>query len=299
MDHHAELSEFLRSRRARLTPREAGVPTDGGPRRVPGLRREELARLAGVSTDYYTRLEQGRHLNCSDAVLDAVARALRLSDTERMYLFELARPKPRTRRRPVVRPQRVRPGLHRMLETLDGNAPAFILGRQLDVLAANRLARALITDFDALPQRQRNMARHMFLDESARELYVDWETCAAETVGALRLLAARHPDDPRLTDLVGELSIKSPEFRTWWADHNVRERTHGTKRYHHPVVGDLTVAYETITFPGDADQTMCVYTVEPGSSSETALRLLANWTAGSEPQAAPSTASATQGEPSR
>ncbi|WP_269854486.1 helix-turn-helix transcriptional regulator [Streptomyces sp. RPT161] len=298
MDHHAELSEFLRSRRARLTPQEAGVPTDGGPRRVPGLRREELARLAGVSADYYTRLEQGRTSNCSDAVLDAVARALRLSDTERVYLFELARPK-RTRRRPVVRPQRVRPGLHRMLETLDGHAPAFVLGRQMDVLAANRLARALITDFDALPQRQRNMARHMFLDESARELYVDWEICAAETVGALRLLAARHPDDPRLTDLVGELSIKSSHFRTWWADHNVRERTHGTKRYHHPVVGDLTVAYETVTFPGDADQTMCVYTVEPGSSSETALRLLANWTTGNTPQATPSTASATQGEPSR
>ncbi|MFD8561673.1 helix-turn-helix transcriptional regulator [Streptosporangium canum] len=280
MDHNAELREFLRTRRARLSPQQAGVPATGGTRRVPGLRREELARLAGVSVDYYTRLEQGRHLNVSESVLDAVARALRLDGVERAYLFELSRSKPRpTRRRAPTRPQRVRPGLHRMLDALAGAAPAFVFGRRMDVLAANRLARALITDFDALPQRERNMARYLFLDETARELHVDWDSVAAETVAVLRLDAGRHPDDPQLAELVGELAVKSEKFRTWWADHNVRERTHGTRRYHHPVVGELVLSYESVTFPGDADQTMCVYTTEPGSPSEAALHLLATWTA--------------------
>jgi transcriptional regulator with XRE-family HTH domain len=281
MDRNTELSEFLRSRRARLSPEDAGVSVSNhSPRRVPGLRREELAQLAGMSTDYYTRLEQGRHLNVSEAVLDAVARALRLNDTERAYLFELARPRPRraVRRRPP-RPQRVRPGVHDMLRMLDGVSPAFVLGRRSDVLAANRLARALIIDFEALPYHERNMARFMFLDEAARQLWPEWEKVAAEAVAGLRLEAGRHPDDPLLTELVGELTIKSTDFRRWWADHNVREKTHGTKRYHHPVVGDMTLAYEVVHFPGDADQSMCVYTVEPGSPSEEALRLLASWTA--------------------
>ncbi|MDN3057362.1 helix-turn-helix transcriptional regulator [Streptomyces hygroscopicus] len=287
MDRNTELSEFLRTRRARLSPGEAGVSvSNDSPRRVPGLRREELAQLAGVSTDYYTRLEQGRHLNVSEAVLDAVARALQLDDTERAYLFELARPRPRrtVRRRPP-RPQRVRPGVHALLRTLDGVSPAFVLGRRGDVLAANRLARALIIDFEALPYHERNMARFMFLDEAARELWPEWETVAAEMVASLRLEAGRHPDDPRLTELVGELTIKSQEFRKWWADHNVREKTHGVKLYHHPVVGDMTLAYENVTVPGDPDQALCIYTVEPGSPSEEALRLLASWTAA--PSASP------------
>ncbi|WP_078962138.1 helix-turn-helix transcriptional regulator [Streptomyces hygroscopicus] len=287
MDRNTELSEFLRTRRARLSPGEAGASvSNDSPRRVPGLRREELAQLAGMSTDYYTRLEQGRHLNVSEAVLDAVARALQLDDTERAYLFELARPRPRrtVRRRPP-RPQRVRPGVHALLRTLDGVSPAFVLGRRGDVLAANRLARALIVDFEALPYHERNMARFMFLDEAARELWPEWETVAAEMVASLRLEAGRHPDDPRLTELVGELTIKSQEFRKWWADHNVREKTHGVKLYHHPVVGDMTLAYENVTVPGDPDQALCIYTVEPGSPSEEALRLLASWTAA--PSASP------------
>jgi MmyB-like transcription regulator ligand binding domain len=148
----------------------------------------------------------------------------------------------------------------------------------MDILAANRLARALITDFEALPPRDRNMLRFTFLDESARELYADWEAVARENVAILRLDAGRHPDDPLLGDLVGELAVKSPEFRRWWADYNVRERSHGTKRYHHPLVGDLTVDYESVSLPADADQTLCIYTAEPGSPSETALKLLANWT---------------------
>lgn len=165
-----------------------------------------------------------------------------------------------------------------MLETLDDVAPAFVFGRRMDVLATNRLARALMADFEALPPQDRNMLRYTFLDESTRELYVDWEEVARDNVATLRLDAGRHPDDPLLVELVGELSVKSLEFRRWWADHNVRERTHGTKRFHHPLVGDLTVEYECVALPGDPDQTLCIYTTDAGSVSETALRLLANWT---------------------
>lgn len=277
MEHNAELRDFLRARRNRLSPQDAGITVSGAPRRVPGLRREELARLAGVSTDYYTRLEQGRHLNVSEAVLDAVARALRLDAAERAHLFELARHRTPPRRRPQ-RPQRVRPEVYRVLDLLDDRTPALVLGRRTDVLAANRLARTLITDFDALPHRDRNVARFMFLDDAARDLYREWDKYAAETVAALRLDAARHADDPGLTELVGELTIKSGEFRAWWADHNVRQRSHGVRLYHHPVVGDLTLSYENVLFPGDSDQVMCIHTAEPGSTSEAALQLLSAWT---------------------
>jgi transcriptional regulator with XRE-family HTH domain len=237
---NTELREFLRSRRARIIPEEAGLPPQPGTRRVPGLRREEVAQLAGVSVDYYVRLERGT-LNVSETVLDAVARALRLNDTERNHLFALARPA-RTQRRPMP-PQRVRPGLHRVLETLTG-IPAVVLGRRLDLLATNRIARALYTDFDALPHRERNMARYVFLDEAARELYADWEAAGRGIVAALHLYAGRHPHDPQLAELIGELSLRDRDFRRWWADHDVLRHTHGTKHYHHPVVGDLTLDYE-------------------------------------------------------
>lgn len=278
MDHNAELKEFLRTRRARLRVDDVEIGGTSRVRRVPGLRREEVAQLAGVSVDYYSRLEQGRHLNVSDEVLDAVARALRLDEVERSYLFQIARTNTRRARRRPAPVQRVRPGIRRVLETLDDVTPAFVFGRRMDVLAANRLARALIGDFEALPPRERNLLRFTFLDESARELYTDWEEVARDNVAILRLDAGRHPDDPLLTELVGELAVKSEEFRRWWADHNVRERTHGIKRYHHPLVGDLTVNYESVAVLGDPDQTLCIYTAEPGSPSETALRLLANWT---------------------
>lgn len=276
MEPNEELKEFLRSRRARLDP----LTVDGtraGTRRVPGLRREEVAHLAGVSPDYYSRLEQGRAAHASDEVLDAVARALRLDGTERAYLFQIARAPRRTARRAPARVQKVRAGVRRVLETLDDTTPAFVFGRRMDVLAANRLARALMTDFEALPPRERNMLRYTFLDESTRELYAEWETVAKDNVGSLRLDAARHPDDPLLAELVGELSVKSPEFRRWWADHNVRERSHGSKRFHHPIVGDLTIDYECMPLPGDPDQILCIYTTAAGSPSETAIRLLANW----------------------
>jgi transcriptional regulator with XRE-family HTH domain len=279
IDHSAELAEFLRSRRARLSPEEAGLPIDGTTRRVPGLRREELAQLAGVSTDYYTRLEQGRHRNVSGSVLDAVARALRLDAVEHAYLIELARRRRQSEHRTPPRPQRVRPGLHRMLETLDAATPAFITGRGMQVLASNRLARALITDFEALPYRERNLARFIFLDESARDLYPDWAQIAEDTAAGLRLEASRGCDDSSFCELIGELAVKSEEFRTAWARHNVRRRTHGSKRYRNPLVGEVTIAYEAFTPHDETDQTLFIYTAERGSPSETALQLLANLTA--------------------
>jgi transcriptional regulator with XRE-family HTH domain len=275
MADNAELREFLRSRRARLRPDEAGAG-----RRVPGLRRAELAALAGVSVDYYVRLEQGRGRNPSDAVLDAISRALRLDDTERTHLFDLARRAATSRRAAPLRPQRVSPATYQLLETLDDAAgPALVLGRRMDVLAINRTARALVGDFNALPARERNYARFVFLDESARDLHPDWSSVAADTAAALRLDAGRNPDDPALAALVGELSVRSDDFRQFWADHRVLARTSGTKRYHHPVVGDLTLTYRTLTLPEDAEQSVYIYTAAGGSPDHTALKLLAQWTA--------------------
>lgn len=277
MDRTEELSEFLRSRRARLTPDEAGIGPGAGVRRVPGLRREEVARLAGINVDYYVRLERGRNLNASEAVLDAVARALRLDTTERAHLFALARPKPFRGGRPrPMPPQRVRPAMYRILEALEPR-PAMIVGRRMDVLAANRTARALYTDFDALPHRERNFARFVFLDEDARSLFTDWRRHAADVVAGLHLYSGRHPCDPQLAELIGELSLRSAEFSTWWADHNVHQHTHGTKTFHHPVVGEMTLSYETLDVMGDRDQTLTVYTAEPATASEAALDLLASW----------------------
>jgi transcriptional regulator with XRE-family HTH domain len=284
LDHTVSLSEFLRSRRARLTPEDAGLQPAhaGSPRRVPGLRREELAQLAGVSTDYYTRLEQGRHRNVSASVLDAIARALRLDEAEHAYLVALAQHhrhgsggRPR-----APRPQRVRPGLHRMLGALDAGTPALITGRSSQVLASNRLARALFTDFEAMPHRERNLARFVFLDESARDLFPDWAEVAEDIAATLRLAAGRDCEDAGFCELIGELSVKSPEFRTTWAKHTVRRRSHGSKRFRHPQVGELTLEYEAFDLPAEPDQTLFLYTAEPGSPSETALQLLANLSLG-------------------
>ncbi|MFD5461729.1 helix-turn-helix domain-containing protein [Kitasatospora sp. NPDC127059] len=278
MDRAKEIADFLRSRRARVAPEEAGLPADGRVRRVPGLRRDEVARLGGVSTEYYTRLEQGRARNPSPEVVDAITRALRLDDTEREHLTDLLRSDSRPARRTPVRAQRVRPGLYLMLETLD-RVPAFILGRRTDVLAANRLAREVLTDFDALPANRRNLARYYLLDPKARESVGDWARIAAETVAMLRLEAGRYPQDRQLADLVGELTLQSPEFTGWWNDHRVLRRTHGAKHYHHHLVGDLHFSYESFQVPGDAEQTLCVYNVEPGSETARSLQVLAGWTA--------------------
>lgn len=274
MDRKEDLREFLRSRRARLQPEDVGIRPSAGARRVAGLRREELAHLAGVSVDYYVRLEQGRSLNPSEEVLEAISRALQLGDAERVHLFDLAKPSV-ARRRPV-RPQRVRPGVVQLMDSLV-HQPAFLLGRRMDVLGSNRLARALLTDFDALPVRERNMIRWVFYDEGARELFPEWDQLASELVGVLRVDAGRHPDDPKLGELVGDLAVHSDEFRRWWAAHPVVQRASGTKRFRHPVVGDLTVDFEALALPGDPDQTLFIYTAEPASRSHDALKLLDSW----------------------
>jgi transcriptional regulator with XRE-family HTH domain len=274
MDRRAELSDFLRSRRARISPAEVGIDTAAGHRRVPGLRREELALLAGVSVDYYIRLEQGRGgVHPSDSVLSALARALGLDDAEHAHLRRLAHGPPAQAPRRRSRPQKVRPAVQRLLDGMS-EIPAFVLGRRMDVLAWNQLAARLHVDFAALPPRMRNMPRLVFLDDAARELYPDWEQVARETVAYLRFEASADPDDAGLHELVGELSTKSPEFRRWWARHDVREKSHGTKRYRHPLVGDLELRYETLSLPADDRQTLVTYTAEPGSPSETALRVL-------------------------
>ncbi|MEU1150558.1 helix-turn-helix domain-containing protein [Streptomyces sp. NPDC005863] len=273
MDRNTALGEFLRSRRARITPRQAGLPDHGGARRVPGLRREEIAHLAGVSVDYYVRLERGRRLNVSETVLDAISRALRLDPVERTHLFELARPTAAGSRRAATRPQPVRPGLRDLLRILE-HTPALVLGRRLDVLAANPMARALLTDFDALPYRERNLVRFMFRDENARSLYAHWDLHARDIVASLRRDAGRHPNDPLLAELVGELSLADEDFRRWWADQDVHRHTHGSKHFQHPVAGPLTLNYESLTLPADPDQRLSVYTAEEGSTSEEALRLL-------------------------
>lgn len=275
-ERRRELADFLRTRRARITPDQAGLPADGRARRVPGLRRDEAARLAGVSTEYYTRIEQGRAHNPSPEVFEALARALRLDHSEREHLADLLA-RPAAARRAPTSPQRVRPGLHLVLQTLD-HVPALILGRRTDVLASNRLAREVLTDFDALPATRRNLARYYLLDPEARERVGDWERAAAETVAVLRLEAGRHPHDRQLADLIGELTLRCPEFSACWNDHRVLRRTHGIKHHRHPLVGDLHFTYESLQPPGDIDQTLCVYTAEPGSGTAEALRLLAGWT---------------------
>ncbi|MFD9326139.1 helix-turn-helix transcriptional regulator [Streptomyces sp. NPDC060065] len=278
MDRSTEIREFLRTRRARVTPEQAGLAPHPGARRVPGLRREEVAQLAGVSVDYYVRLERGRTQGVSPAVLEAVARALQLDDTERAHLFDLARPtETRASRRRPLSPQRVRPVLYRALDSL--GAPAIVLGRRMDVLAANRLGYALFTDFQARPHRERNFARYVFLDEAAHALYADyWETAAGDCVATLHLYAGRHPDDPQLTELIGELSVQSDVFRRMWADHDVLAHTIGTKRLHHPLVGDLTLDYVVLAVEGDLDQNLTILTPEPASPSAEALDILASWT---------------------
>lgn len=275
MDRRAELSEFLRSRRARLTPEDVGLPRFGRHRRVPGLRREELAQLAGVSVAYYTRLEQGNGRNVSAEVLDAIARALRLTDAEHAHLTHLARPK-QHKKKPAARPQQVRPSLRQLLDVLEG-VPAYVAGRRSEILAWNRMAAAVLGDWGELPPAERNWARLVFLSPGYRELFVEWESKAADVVGYLRMDAGCHPDDPKLSALVGELSVKSEEFRRLWAAHDVKEKSHGVKRLQHPLVGELTLSYETLKLPDDPDQSLITYHAEPGSPSAEALQLLASW----------------------
>ncbi|MFI1224981.1 MULTISPECIES: helix-turn-helix domain-containing protein [unclassified Streptomyces] len=276
LDRRAELSEFLRTRRAKLQPQDVGLPEFGRARRVPGLRREELAQLAGVSVAYYTRLEQGNGRNVSVEVLDAIARALRLTDAEHAHLTHLARPAQHKKKRRPARVQRVRTGLLYLLDSMDG-IPAYVTGARSDILAWNPMAAAVFGDWGALPPGERNWARLVFLSPAYRDLFVKWDSKASDMVSYLRLYAGCHPDDPELSALVGELSVKSEEFRRLWATHNVKEKGHGSKLIRHPLTGDLTLSYETLNLPDDEEQHLVTYHAEPGSESAQALRLLASW----------------------
>ncbi|MFI2430591.1 helix-turn-helix domain-containing protein [Streptomyces sp. NPDC018693] len=276
LDRRAELSEFLRSRRARLKPEDVGLPVFGRHRRVPGLRREELAQLAGVSVAYYTRLEQGNGRNVSAEVLDSIARALRLTDAEHAHLTHLAKPK-QHKKKPVTRGRQVvRASLRHMLDAMDG-VPAYIVGPRAEILAWNRMAAALFGDWGELPAGERNWARLVFLRPEYRDLFIDWEQKAIDVVCSLRMDAGRCPDDSRLSALIGELSVKSDEFRRLWANHDVKEKSHGVKELRHPLVGDLTLHFEGFRLAADSEQALIVYHAEPDSPSAQALRLLASW----------------------
>ncbi|WP_438486529.1 helix-turn-helix transcriptional regulator [Streptomyces sp. S186] len=273
-----EISAFLKARRAALDPAEVGLPDGFGRRRVRGLRREEVARLAGVSVDYYTRIEQGRAPAVSDAVLDAIARALRLSDGEVTYLRNVAVPRRRTAAGPGgCRPmpaQTVRPEIRQLMAAMDPCVAAVLLGRGLDILAWNDAGGRLSFDLGALPPERRNTALLVFLEPAARELYPDWERKAEEVVGNLRADSGRHPDDPRICEVVGELLDRSPEFRRMWAAQGVYECLRGTKRIRHPEAGELTVSFESFRLAADPDQVLMTYTAPPGSPSEARLRAL-------------------------
>ncbi|MFJ8634220.1 helix-turn-helix transcriptional regulator [Streptomyces sp. NPDC093568] len=267
-----DLGDFLRSRRGRIRPEDLGLPSYGR-RRVPGLRREEVAQLAGVSVDYYVRLEQGRGQHVSDAVLDAVARVLQLDETEHAYLRTVARPRRRGARRPEA--ARVRTGVQALLDSMD-RTPAFVMNARMDVLAWNSLADAM-NGYSRTAPADRNIPRQVFLDPGAHTVFPDWPDIAAQAAAHLRLSAGHRPDDARLDALIGELSVKSPDFRRLWADHQVKACMSGTKRVRHPLTGLLSLPFETLTVPADPEQTVVVYTPEPGSDAAEQLALLGSW----------------------
>jgi transcriptional regulator with XRE-family HTH domain len=283
VDTRQEIRDFLTSRRARTTPDQAGLVSYGS-RRVPGLRREEVAVLAGVSVPYYTRLERGDMSGVSDSVLEALAGALRLDDAERAHLFDLARAAQPTPARPRRRRSRqhVRPEVQWTLDAITG-APAFVSNERLDILAANQLGRALFSELFESPERPVNSARFVFLDPRAEAFFADWDRVAGESVAILRSAAGRDPRNRELSDLVGELATQSDEFRTRWAAHNVRFHNTGVKHLHHPVVGDLELTYSRLDLAADPGLTLFTYTAEPGSRSEETLTLLGSWAATSDP----------------
>ena len=274
----------MTSRRARITPEQAGLTSCYGSRRVAGLRREEVAVLAGVSVPYYTRIERRDMNGVSDGVLEALARALQLDEAERAHLFDLAHalsPTSATRRRRAPR-QRVRPSIQHLLDGLTG-AAAFVHNPRLDNLAANQLGYALYSDmFSRAGPGPVNSARYVFLDRGAPDFYVDWDRAASDVVAVLRSAAGRDPYDRDLSDLVGELSTQSAEFRTRWAAHNVRFHDTGVKDLHHSVVGDITLTYDRMEVAADPGQMLMIWTAEPGSKSAEALSLLGSWAASTQ-----------------
>jgi transcriptional regulator with XRE-family HTH domain len=279
MDPKSELREFLTSRRARITPEQAGLTVYGDNRRVPGLRREEVAMLAGVSADYYTQVERGNVSGVSDRVLDALVKALRLDDTERSHLFNLVRARrtaAQTRRRPNE--QRVRASVQQVLDALT-SAPAYVRNEYGDLVATNTLGRALYSELIDAKDGPPNVARFVFLDPRATTFFVDWDEVANQIVAATHAQAGRDPYDRRLTDLIGELSTRSEVFRVRWAAHNVRRHDSGVKRFHHPVVGALELNYDALPLPADPGLTLVTYTAPAGSQSAETLALLGSWAA--------------------
>ncbi|MFF2039599.1 helix-turn-helix domain-containing protein [Kitasatospora sp. NPDC058170] len=278
-----DLGEFLRTRRARLQPEDVGLVAYGTRRRVPGLRREELAQLAGVSITYYTRLEQGQSRNASDEVLDALARALRLSADEHAHLRNLARPG-RAKPRAAERFERARPAMRQLIGAMT-DVPAVVVGRRNEVLAWNPLGHALLAgQLDAQapdrPDDRPNLSRLLFLDPHTRELYPRWETEARAQVAFLRLAAGRHQEDRQLAELIGELSMKSAQFATLWSGHPVHDCLYGRKEFHHPVVGRLELDFEALPLPEASGHRMLLFSAPPGSPAEAALRLLGSAVAG-------------------
>ncbi|MFG2077975.1 helix-turn-helix domain-containing protein [Nonomuraea maritima] len=271
MSRPDQLREFLRSRRARVTPRDVGLPSRADVRRVKGLRREELALLAGVSVDYYTRMEQGRVGNVSAQVLEAVAGVLRLDPEERLHLRELVNGRHTP---PAAQPIKPRAALRTMLEMLDP-VPAFLLTDALDIVAANRMATAITTDFDALPRTERNEIRWIFCDPAARDVFPDWEDVAGECAAWLRGALGRAGGNPRPAELVADLTANSPDFVRHWAKHRVTYCTYGVKRMHHPKVGTMTLNWESFAPTADPDLKLVVYTAQIGSPSSDLLRGLA------------------------
>ncbi|HMR48409.1 MAG TPA: helix-turn-helix transcriptional regulator [Arachnia sp.] len=281
MDNRAEVKDFLTTRREKVSPKDVGLPA-GANRRVKGLRRSEVAALAGVSVEYYTKIERGHISGASPEILDALARALRLDDAERAHLFDLAHAAS-----PVARPPRRRspkgwtphPSLQWILDAVT-DGPAFVRNGRMDILATNPLARAFYRDVFDMPGQPPNIARFTFLDERANEFYPDWEAFADVTVAILRTEAGRDPHNKDLHDLIGELSTRSAEFRTRWGSHNVRHHGTGFKTFRHPVVGEMTLAYEGMEMESEPGLSITIYAAEPGSPSADRMRLLASWAVG-------------------
>jgi transcriptional regulator with XRE-family HTH domain len=282
MDNRSDIRAFLTSRRERLTPQDVGLPDFGGRRRVKGLRREEVALIAGMSTEYYVRLERGNATGVSESVLDGISRALRLDEAEHAHLYDLVRAANQgtdpSRRRGPSRPQQVRPNVQQLIDAMR-DVPVFVQNGRLDAVATNRLGAALFSEMFVLPQRPMNAARFAFLDPRAQTFYRDWPGNARQIVALLRAEAGRAPYDRTLTDLVGELATRSEDFRTLWASHDVRAHRTGSKKVHHPVVGDLDLTFEAMDLTSEPGLQLLAFSATPGSPSADGLQLLATWAA--------------------
>lgn len=289
MDSRNDIREFLTTRRARITPEKAGLPNFGGQRRVVGLRREEVALLAGMSVEYYVRLERGNALGVSEAVLEGISRALQLDEAEHAHLYDLVRAansgvRPQRGRR--ARRQLMRPSMQQLLDAMS-SVPTIVQNGRLDILGTNRLGAALFSELFVQPRRPANFARFTFLEPRSQTLYRQWEDIAQQTVALLRAEAGRAPHDRELSDLVGELTTRSDFFTRLWASHDVREHRAGVKLLTHPVVGELDLNYEGMTLENDPGLMLIAYTAEPGSASADALRMLESWSATVEPVSTP------------